>query len=716
MKRKEIERIPYLGLPHVSRKKGVEYVAMTAAREIGKEPHLFVEVYRNRRECREVPVARIAMTGKDFGTYFPGTGTWSRGKVKHGTWTDRSLIWRKDERGTHHTWAELAESDILHSREDLDRIQAFTGEETWDPRRWWNCIEQKQEEITRKERAARTARKRERRQQALEDRERNTAGLPEGRILQYADDTIFARKHFLYYRKHGSRVEVACSACGGISDERWKRRTSYEGMFEKIIEEPRAGVNGTCPLCGKTGEYMPQGKAPDRHTMEAYIFLGQKYREKGLVLRYVNVSKEWILDQACGEKGLEMTGALEELTGIEVARVYFEPGKKIVRDFHKHDPYAGKDFWDDCNISYGGSITIKPARIMPETYEAMGGTFLRYSAMREYQRAAGEINPVDYLENYVHTPQIEILAKMGLTGVVTELVRYHYGIVADMDAKRVDQFLGIKKEKVKFLRENHGDVGLLEVLQMEKREGQNWTEEQVRNLSEVGCRRENQWKFAEAMKHMTVQKLLNRISRYAGCGYGTGCSRAKKRLWETAGEYLDYLDMRGKLGYSLENTVYQQPRDLEAAHGKMVYECSRKKMDDRLREVAARFPLIRKHYRRLRNRYFYEDDTYRIRPARSAEEIVAEGRILHHCVGGDGYLGSHNEGKSYILLLRYRDTPDDPYITVEVGKDGRIIQWYGAHDKKPDREKMQGWLDAYETRLKCGGMAAGAEVRIAVTA
>lgn len=715
MKRKEIERIPYLGLPRVSRKKGVEYVAMAVAREIGKESHLLVEVYRNRKECREVPVARIAMTEKDFGTYFPGTGTWSRGKITCRTWKSNGLIWREDERGTHHTWDELAGSDILHSREDLDQIQAFTGE-AWDPGRWWNCIEQKQEKITRKERAKRTARKNERRMQALEERQRSTPELPEGRILQYAEDTIFHQRHFLYYRKHGSRAEVACSACGGISDERWKRRTSYEGMFEKIIKEPRKGGNGTCPLCGETGEYMPKGKADNRHTREAYIFLGQKYREEGLVLRYVNVSKEWILDQVCGEKGLEMTGALEKLSGIEVARVYFEPGKKTVRDFHKHNPYEGKDFWDDCNISYGAAINIKPARIMPETYAAMEETFLRYSAMREYQRAAGEINPVDYLERYLDTPQIEILAKMGLTGVVTELVRCRYGIVADVDAKRVDQFLGIQKGKVKFLRQNNGDVGLLGVLQMEKREGRNWTEEQVRNLSEAGCNRENQWKFGEAMRHMTAQKLLNRISRYAGCGYGTGCSSAEGRLRETAGKYLDYLDMRGKLGYSLENTVYQQPRDLEAAHGKMVYECSRKKMDDRLREVATRFPLIRKHYRRLRNRYFYEDDTYRIRPARSAEEIVAEGRILHHCVGGDSYLRSHNEGKSFILLLRYRDTPDDPYITVEVGKDGSIIQWYGAHDKKPDKEKMQGWLDAYETRLKCGGMAAGAGVRIAVTA
>ena len=105
--------------------------------------------------------------------------------------------------------------------------------------------------------------------------------------------------------------------------------------------------------------------------------------------------------------------------------------------------------------------------------------------------------------------------------------------------------------------------------------------------------------------------------------------------------YTDYLGMRLSLGYDLTNTVYQQPRDLEAAHNKMAAEQNKKEADKRLQEVKKRFAGIRNSYRKLRNRYFYEDDEYIIRPARSAEEIVMEGRILHHCVGGDSYLRKH---------------------------------------------------------------------------
>ena len=59
-------------------------------------------------------------------------------------------------------------------------------------------------------------------------------------------------------------------------------------------------------------------------------------------------------------------------------------------------------------------------------------------------------------------------------------------------------------------------------------------------------------------------------------------------------------------------------------------------------------------------------------------------------------------------MLRQQEDPEIPYITVEIhAESSRIIQWYGAHDKKPDEKAMQKWLDSYTTRLKCGAMAAG---------
>lgn len=229
-------------------------------------------------------------------------------------------------------------------------------------------------------------------------------------------------------------------------------------------------------------------------------------------------------------------------------------------------------------------------------------------------------------------------------------------------------------------------------------------------MAETGLRTDS---AGIALRYMTVQKMLNRIAKYAGCEYGTKCSTAINEIRRTAITYTDYLRMREERGYDLHNSVYQQPRELQTAHDQMVAEINQEKVEKRLKEVKEKYPEIREQYRKLRKEFFYEDDTYLIRPARSAEEIVTEGRILHHCVGGNNYLTKHNEGTSYILMLRFQEEPETPYITVEISAAGKnILQWYGAYDKKPDENHMREWLKEYLRKLKDGTLAETEKITI----
>lgn len=58
MKKKAIEKIPYFGLKKTSRKKDVKYIGVTAVKIVGHEKHLFLEVYRNKKESKEIPMVR----------------------------------------------------------------------------------------------------------------------------------------------------------------------------------------------------------------------------------------------------------------------------------------------------------------------------------------------------------------------------------------------------------------------------------------------------------------------------------------------------------------------------------------------------------------------------------------------------------------------------------------------------------------------------------
>ena len=81
--------------------------------------------------------------------------------------------------------------------------------------------------------------------------------------------------------------------------------------------------------------------------------------------------------------------------------------------------------------------------------------------------------------------------------------------------------------------------------------------------------------------------------------------------------------------------------------------------------------------------------------------MILEGNRLHHCVGNErvGYLRKCNEGEDIILVLRHTKTPDMPYITVEVGNDGKILQWFGVYDTQPNFKSNEAWLKRYIKQL-----------------
>lgn len=707
MKKKAIEKIPYFTLKNISRKKDVKYIGVTGIKVISHEKHLFLEVYKNSKEAKKIPIVRIVLTKKDFGTYFPETGDWNQKRVEEQTYSYRDkMIWNSDETAPDKTKKE----NILQSDEDLERIKNFCEVKIWRAERWWEYIEKYQNNISTNARIKREKRKLERRQQALRERITHTRKLPEKKILNRADELQFKHKHYLYYKKRGSFVQIACSKCGKVADVRWKDGISYESQFERrAINEPEEGTIGKCPLCRAYGEYKCQGRTKGTHSSIKHLFLGQKYKETGIVLRYIEIEKTWRLEKGsvCDEKGPKMESAGEEVSAVELARAYFEPGKKLQIDYHKRNPWNGNDYWDDCNLYGLANIVIKGAPVMEETYKELEGTIFQYCALKQYVKEKYIVNPVDYLSLYEQMPQIEMLVKFRLSRIVTQLLEGNYSMIANRSAKSLDKFLGIRKCRVKQLITQKGERKILRAMQTEASLHQMWTDEQIEHLVETGL---EQGRVEEILPYMSLQKLLNRIEKYAGCKYETECEHVSERIRHIATIYSDYLSMRLRLGYDLSNTVYQYPHDLQQAHEDMILEMNKDELDKRIRDVKIRFGQIQRNYRQLRKKYFYEDDEYVIRPARSAEEIVIEGRILHHCVGGDGYLRKHNENKTHILLLRRKADQESPYITVEIeNNSNKILQWYGSCDKKPNKAKMQKWIDNYESKLNDGTISANNE-------
>ena len=195
--------------------------------------------------------------------------------------------------------------------------------------------------------------------------------------------------------------------------------------------------------------------------------------------------------------------------------------------------------------------------------------------------------------------------------------------------------------------------------------------------------------LAMFLQYMTVKKLINYLNKQK-------CNLFRNTdLNGTYLEYRDYLQMKEKVGCDMTDEITLFPRDLREAHAKAIIESDKEKADKRKAEVNARFKAVQMRFKGADKIYHYEKGAFIIRPAKDAGEIVEEGRILHHCVGGDGYLSSHAKKNSIICFMRLKKAPDIPFVTVEIKPDCTIEQWYGENDSKPEEKKIDRWLKSY---------------------
>ena len=137
----------------------------------------------------------------------------------------------------------------------------------------------------------------------------------------------------------------------------------------------------------------------------------------------------------------------------------------------------------------------------------------------------------------------------------------------------------------------------------------------------------------------------------------------KKRCWNWY-TLRDYWNMAGRLGWDLTDSLVRWPRNLNAAHDRVMREQKLRKNE----LLTAGFQRRAAELARLS----FELDGLLIRPCRDQAELNAEGKALHHCVGS--YANDHADGKTAILFIRRAETPDEPYFTLELDEKNLTVR------------------------------------------
>ena len=610
-------------------------------------------------------VMRRVCTKTDFADYDP----------KKRVWSQKMLSCREGE--LRFRWRMIDMSDP-----DMETVRGYLPTHPKCVWSWVDMVEGFESDV----RDRRLQLVYQKRKKSLESREKEIPDVPKS-FAVWVKDVLFADSDFLYYKRHRFFADLFCSACGTESTIRIRPGIGQAAMLQHVYDAPKNMEIGACPVCGKKSMYRPIGRMKGTYDDQRPCYLIQPYKVTGVVVRYFMADKLYWTDE-------KSRFLLQET----VRDFITEQGSHL--DYHKHDCWTGKEFWDDCNLYGLANITRKPGSIAPQS--SLKGTMFEHCGLEEYvrdeEKQGKKINPGNYLEKYREHPEMEYYAKLGLYKLIEELVDgYRADFVRiDRTAKRPADLLMIRGERLGKLRELHGSVYALQLFQMERRIGKAIPD----RILELILKAEPKVDDLElALKYTSATRIVNYVMKHSGrtnfSVFEEMSSQDSCALMNGIGYYLDYFRMRVENGYHIDE-IYIFPRDLKAAHDQMLEERQGKEQDRHREQKNKQFPEIEENFDRLDQLLSYRDEKWCIRPAASAGEIVDEGRILHHCVGGDNYLRGHAKGESWICFLRDVANPAIPWITVEF--DGtKVRQWFAAHDTKPHdkKDEIDAWLEQW---------------------
>lgn len=496
----------------------------------------------------------------------------------------------------------------------------------------------------------------------------------------------------IYYKRKGNFAECTCGKCGGKYEIYTPKEPEYGTLHDEI---PRRGERAVCKKCGNISTYQwKRITEPVRESARFYLY--QRSKDNNLFVRIFTYYRKY-------SQFSEMEELLEE-----DSRYFLQLGKveKMVRSYnYRQDEYQ----WIISDRTGYPYLETLHGDLYPGWREEIKQSELKYfpeqilveMAMSNWGRQIfNGVSLTDAIMTYANNPAIEMYCEMGMHRLVRHLIwkEGRSGLVNRKKDTLQGQLRLEKKENINKVIKAAGDLGLLETLQFEEKEGYVWKPEQEEWIADM-LDREMKKRIKHLLEYMTLQQLINRTEKYAKQEYGEKYTQVYNWKEHVVQEYDDYLRMREMLGYDMKNSVFIYPRDLELVHDQMTRESNARHDELYIKKKNKEFPDIAKRYESLCKKYQAAAEGYIIRPAKDAGEIILEGRKLHHCVGGDNYLSKHNKGTTAILFLRKEKTPNTPYITIEISGT-KIYQWYGAHDKKPKQEFFDRLLADYTKQLE----------------
>ncbi|WP_343247747.1 PcfJ domain-containing protein [Diplocloster hominis] len=475
--------------------------------------------------------------------------------------------------------------------------------------------------------------------------------------------------NYLFFKKGKERTDYHCTACGGHS---WKKKGWKHGEMT------------TCPKCGAS--------------VKAYSRKQERTAKTPVILL-----------QACGEEWVERqfravctwkAGETKEIQLYEEGRAIIPKGKCWGKVWYGTETDAdefAQDWWDKNNLNKRFvSSYLYPGNLD----EVLPYGNLQNSGLDLLAKQREKLNVNKFITTFHQRPWMEYLAKAGLGKMVADIVE-KYGWWGNPEAicghaESVKGLLQLDGNRTNRMKQINGGLNTLEWLQYEEEREQMGQKIKIsqESLEYLNAKDVSKRDCEDILKELgSVNRMVNYMKKQ---------HISHKTLAQT---WRDYLRMARDEGMDTTDDIVRLPKDLKARHDQLVELINARRDAERLKKEKKKYQKlderIRKNLPEVK-RYFWEDDTYMIIPAGKCEELVTEGRTLHHCVGSsDQYMESMANGKSWILFLRKKENLQKAYYTIEINlKDDTILQYYSEFDRKPDQAIISKVLEKFKKNIK----------------
>lgn len=512
--------------------------------------------------------------------------------------------------------------------------------------------------------------RRYKRDAVVRDKMRRVPQTP-ANLKRWADKHIMPHYLFYDYNNGRAKTQARCTYCEKFS----------------VIERPKNNDVLRCPKCGQKVIAKAQGKRAAYHEDRETCQVIRQISPQELVVRIYKLY--WFY--AKGKDSIRKSA-------YEVMRIFVrsDDGKKTIVEPYYYDSgydsvtrwrrgyHPGALFGMECFISEEtGEIYL------PGLEKALQGTAWEYCALRQfYERTAIPMQVSHYLKMYLQHPLlIERLTKVGFENIVADVVYQHgFSDALDEMQTKTHRILCVEKQDVSVLQEQKTGVSLLKKYQA-------YVAIHLRGRAELF-----QWQLHNEVKeiptdifqYMTAEKFM----RYIDAQFPIYCeTRPANGYRDPTMEtlvitYVDYLHICRRQAYDMKDKSVLFPKNCAAAHDR---EAERiQKINDAQKNKA--FGMA---YAGFARKAVLSNEELQIVCPKRANDLVDEGKALHHCVGS--YIDKVADGRCLIVFVRRVEEPKKPYVTVEV-RDGKIAQIHGDHNSKPT-EEVQKFIDLWSRKV-----------------